>query len=275
MIFSERNSCEFRFCGVDTSPMSTFMMRGANLRMRWHPSIPHIATVIGLTSFLCLTSGCIVAVPLCSQLTNMESDVCPMPMPACKAVFEWDDDFGYRPLKPTDAVPADNYEITAGDVLMAVWSVPVYVCCYVVPCIASDVFFSPYNVPAYLYYKDRKGMFELAEGDHEYVLSWRGLHANRVESKIIVVIERGHVDFLGKTTRGELFEKRLGASCDLKATSGRVMFGCTAVPRGYGVSCRNDQENGEWGEEFSDDARIRFELSDDFQGNISLVDELQ
>ena len=62
----------------------------------------------------CLVSGCMVAVPLCMQLKNMEpSRVCPMPMPACKRAFEWGDDIGYRPKqqKPTDA---DRPEVYAG-----------------------------------------------------------------------------------------------------------------------------------------------------------------
>ena len=195
--------------------------------------------------FLLLMSGCVYC-PLLSQLVNVDPKVCPMPMPACKAVFGWDDDFGYRPKKTRDNVPVVGYETTAEYVVLAVYSVPLYVC-FVISCIASDALFSPYNVPAYLYYKDQKGRFELAEGDREYVLSWRGLHANCVESKVIFRVERGYVDFSGKTNRGELFEKRLSSSCDLKAISHRVGCGpCAGVPRSYEISCPNDQENGKW-----------------------------
>ena len=92
--------------------------------------------------FLCLVSGCTVVVPLYAQLKNMEpSRVCPMPMPACKMLFEWDDDMGNIPKQPIDSARSDD-QITGGDIAMAVCGFPIY-CYFVVPAIISDVFFFP------------------------------------------------------------------------------------------------------------------------------------
>ena len=223
--------------------------------------------------FLCLLSGCMVALPLCSQLQNTEPNrVCPMPMPASRGLFMWDDDIGFMPKQSTDDVRPD-YQITAGDIAMAVWAIPLY-CCYVAPCIASDVFFSPYNVPAYLYCKDKKGKFELVKDNQGYVLSWRGLLANRVERKIVIVIERGHVDLCGKKISGEKFEKRLASSCALKVISHRVEFGFSSASKSYTVSCPNNQIYEGWHDDFYIDyhEKLDFILSDDFQGSISLVE---
>ena len=223
--------------------------------------------------FLCPLSGCMVALPLCSQIQNTKPNcVCPMPMPACRGLFKWDDDIGFMPKQPTDDVRPD-YQITAGDVAMAVWAIPLY-CCYVAPCIASDVFFSPYNVPAYLYCKDKKGKFEFAKDNQGYALSWRGLLANRVESKIVIVIERGHVDLFGNTNSGKKFEKRLASSCTLNVVSYRVEFGFFSPPKSYKVSCSNNQIYEGWRDDFYIDyhEKLHFTLSDDFQGSISLVE---
>ena len=67
--------------------------------------------------FLCPLSGCMVALPLCSQIQNMKPNcVCPMPLPACRGLFKWDDDIGFMPKQPTDDV-RPNYQITAGEVV--------------------------------------------------------------------------------------------------------------------------------------------------------------
>lgn len=232
--------------------------------------------ILTALSFLCLLSGCAVALSLCSQLQNMEPNrVCPMPMPACRGLFKWDDDIGFMPKQPdpTDAGRPD-YQMTAGDVATAALVVPYCLIFIVAPCIASDVVFSPYNVPAYLYCKDKKGKFELVKDNQGYVLSWRGLLANRVERKIVIVIERGHVDLCGKEISGEKFEKRLVSSCTLKVISHRVEFGFSSASQSYTVRCPNNQIY-EWGhDDFYNDyhEKLRFTLSDDFQGTISLVE---
>ena len=196
-----------------------------------------------------------------------------MPMPACRGLFKWDDDIGFMPKQPTDDVRPD-YQITAGDVAMAVWAIPLFYCGYVAPCVASDVFFSLYNVPAYLYFKDKKGKFELLKDKHGYVLSWNGLLANRVESKIVIVIERGHVDLFGNMASGKKLEKRLESSCDFKVVSPRVEFGFALPSKSYRVSFPNNQIYAGWRDDFQFyyHEKIHLTLSDDFQGSISLVE---
>lgn len=216
--------------------------------------------------FLCLVSGCTVVVPLYAQLKNMEpSRVCPMPMPACKMLFEWDDDIGNIPKQPIDSARPDD-QITGGDIAMAVCGFPIY-CYFVVPAIISDVFFSPYNVPAYLYCKDKKGKFELAKGDSGYVLSWHGLIANRVENKIVIVIERGYVDLFSNIASGKMFEKRFESSCSLNVKSWGMTGVSPSASKVYWVS-----SSGNWSEQFCYSEKIFFTLSDDFQGSIYLID---
>lgn len=226
-----------------------------------------------------LLSGCIhsITLPLHSQIKNMGSRVCPMPMPSCKAAFEWDNDIEWSYSKSEVNTSSQNQEeITVGKCLMKTLVVSVYFSCIVLPCAVSDLAFSPYNVPAYLYYKDDKGDFELRQEDGVYILCWKGLLANRIVRKLIVKIDSGYVEFLGKALNNEVFKQRIDFSQEVEIEMPISCLGYNPTPTEYRVSCLNEKAELSdllFYKEINIDDNFYIVTSDDFKGSITLLND--
>lgn len=236
-------------------------------------------TKVILAILICqsLVSGCLV-----EQLNNMNwaKKVCPMPFPALKSLCKCDDEFGFLVgnSKTDERVEDSN----ASDIILGVLLSPIAVVC-IAPSLASDVIFSPYNIPAYLCCKGKKGRFALEEEGTGYAVFWQGWHAGKVENTVVVCIEQGSVSLIGKGAVNPYadlkepigpivhttFDKRIVSSCNLRFVSPGVNSNMLLSSPWYWVYYDGNAIR------FTYEEKVHLVLSDDFRGSVYFADDLK